>query len=87
MEDKVTGNTVAELRKRAASGSFSEEMMQSVLKDMCNKVEYALKDSRKIASQLEECSNSKLNENVLNGKTFKYHFGWGGRSSYASSVL
>ena len=73
MEDKVTGNIFAELRKRAASGSFIEESMQSVLEDMCNKVEYAMRDSRKIASQLEECSYSELMQNVLNVRTFKYH--------------
>ena len=53
---------------------------------MCNKVEYALKDSRKISSQLEKCSDSKLMQSVLSGRTFKYHFG-GGEVSNASSVL
>ena len=42
---------------------------------MCNKVEYALKESRKMAGQLEECSNSKGMQSVFNGSTFKYHFG------------
>ena len=41
---------------------------------MWNKVEYALKDSQKLAGQLEECSYSKGMKNVLNGRTFKYHF-------------
>ena len=53
MADRVLGNIVAELRKRGAFGSFSEEMMQSVLEGMWNKVEYALKDSQKLADQLK----------------------------------
>ena len=45
---------------------------------MWNKVDYALKDSRKAAGQLEECSDSKGMQNVLNQGTFKCHF-WGSR--------
>ena len=30
-----------------------------------------------MASQLEECSDSKGVKSVLNGRTFKYHFGGG----------
>ena len=44
---------------------------------MCNKLEYTLKYSLQLAGQLEECSNSKLMKSVLNGRTFKYHFGGG----------
>ena len=51
--------------------------MQSVLEGMWNKVECALRDSIKAAVQLEECSNSKGTKSVLNGRTFKYHFGGG----------
>ena len=34
--------------------------------------------SQKGAGQFEDCSNSKVMQNLLNGRTFKYHF-WGGR--------
>ena len=53
--DEVSVNIVAELRKRGISRRFSEEMMQSVLGGMWNDVEYALKDSLKVAGQVEEC--------------------------------
>ena len=49
-----------------------------MLEGMWNKVEHALKDSRKTAGQLEECSDSRGIKIVLNGRTFKYQF-WGGR--------
>ena len=49
--------------------------MQLLLEGMWNKVEYALKDSRKLAGQLEECSDSKLMISELNGRTVKYYFG------------
>ena len=49
--------------------------MQSVLEGMWNKLEDALKDSRKMAGQLEEFSYSKGMQSVLNGMTFRYHFG------------
>ena len=78
MGGEVLENIVAELRKRGTFGGFSEERMQSFLKVMWNKLEYALKDSRKVAGKLEECSDSKGIQSVLNGMTFKYHF-WGGR--------
>ena len=55
MKDDVSGSIVAELRKRGTFGGFSEHRTQSSLEGMWNKVEYALKDSRKIADQLEEC--------------------------------
>ena len=47
MAYEVSGNIVAELTKRATFGGFSEERMQLVPEGMWNKVEYALKDSRK----------------------------------------
>ena len=49
--------------------------MQSFLEVMWNKVEYALKDSLKAAGQLEQCSDSKGMQSLLNGKTFKYDLG------------
>ena len=49
MVDEVSGNIVADLRKRGIFGSFSEERMQSLLEIIWNKVEYALKDSKKAA--------------------------------------
>ena len=51
--------------------------MQLLLEGMWNKVEYDLKDSRKPAGQLEECSGSKIMQSVFNGRTFKYHLGGG----------
>ena len=53
MVDEVSGNIVAELSKRGPFGGFSEERMQLVLKIIWNKVEYALKYSRKMSGQLE----------------------------------
>ena len=47
MEDESSVNIVAELRKRGTFGGFSEYGMKSVLEGMCNKAEYALKDSLK----------------------------------------
>ena len=52
--------------------------MQLLLEGMCNNIEYALKDSEKLAGRSEVCSDSNLIQSVLNGSTFKYHF-WGGR--------
>ena len=49
--------------------------MQSVLEGMCNKVEYGSKYPQKMAGQLEECSDSKRMQIVLNGRTCKYNFG------------
>ena len=48
--------------------------MQSFPERMWNKVEYDLKDSQKLPGQLEEFSDSKVIQGVLNGKTFKYNF-------------
>ena len=44
--------------------------MQFFLEVMWNKVEYVVKDPQKPAGQLEECSNSKGIQSVLNGSTF-----------------
>ena len=49
MGGKVSDNIVADLRKRGTFGGFSEERMQSLLEIIWNKVEYALKDSKKAA--------------------------------------
>ena len=49
---EVSGNIIAELRKRGTVGGFSEERVQKFLEGMCNKLEYALKDSKKSAGQL-----------------------------------
>ena len=48
--------------------------MQSLLEGTWNKVEYNLKDSKKVLGQLEYFSDSKVMQSVLNGRTFKYHF-------------
>ena len=63
-------------RKRGKFGCFSEERIQLLIEGICDKVEYALKDSQKAAGVLEECYDSKVMQSVLNGRTFKYHF-WG----------
>ena len=47
MEDEVSGNIIAESRKRGTFSGFSEKSMQFVLEVIWNKVEYALKDSQK----------------------------------------
>ena len=65
------------MRKRGIFGGFSEEKMQPLLEGMWNKVEYAMKDSLKSAGKLEECSDSKLMQSMLNGGTFRYNFGRG----------
>ena len=59
MSDEVSGNIIAELRKRGKFGGFGEERMQSVIEGIWNKVEYALNELRKMTGQLEECSDSK----------------------------
>ena len=43
MADEVSGNIIAELRKRGNFGGFGEERKQAVLEGMWNKVEYDLK--------------------------------------------
>ena len=47
ISDEVSGNIVAEFRKRGTFGGFSEERIQSVLQGIRDKLEYDLKDSRK----------------------------------------
>ena len=44
MVDKVSGNIIAELRKRGIFGGFVVEGMQYLLEVMWNKVGYDLKD-------------------------------------------
>ena len=78
MEDELLGNIFAELRKRGTFGGFSEQRIQLVLEGIWNKVEYALNYSQKVACKLEQCSDSKGIQSMLNGDTFEYHF-WGGR--------
>ena len=50
-------------------GGFIEESMQLLLEGMWDKVEYALKDSKKSAGQLEERSDSKVMQSLFNGRT------------------
>ena len=49
MVDELSGNIIAELRKRGTFGRFSEERMQLLLEVIWNKVEYSLKDPQKSA--------------------------------------
>ena len=51
MADELSGNIIAELRKRGAFCGFSEERMQSILEVIWNKVEYDLKDKLKAAGR------------------------------------
>ena len=53
MADEVLGNDVEELRKRGTVGGFSEEIIQSFLEGMWNKVDFDLKDKPKAAVQLK----------------------------------
>ena len=73
--DELSGNIIAELRKSGTFGGFIEESMQLLLEGMWDKVEYALKDSKKSAGQLEECSDSKVIQSVFNGRTLNTIFG------------
>ena len=57
MADKLSANIIAELRKSGTFGGFIEESMQLLLEGMWDKAEYAFKDSKKPAGQLEECSD------------------------------
>ena len=75
MEDELLGNTIAELRKSGTFGGFIEESMQLFLEGMWDKVDYALKDSKKSACQLEECSYSKVMQSVFNGRTLNTIWG------------
>ena len=68
------GNIISDFRNRGFFFIFREERIQLLLEGMWNKVEYALKDSPKLAGQLEECSDSKGMQSALNGRTLKHHF-------------
>ena len=50
--DEISVYIIAELRKRGTFGGFSEEIIQSLLEVMWNKVEYDFKDSRKVEGQV-----------------------------------
>ena len=43
--DEVSGNIIVKLSNRETFGGFSKDRMQLLLEEMCNKVEYDLKDS------------------------------------------
>ena len=75
MVDEVSGNIVVELRKRENFGGFREERGQLLLEEMCNEVEYDLKALQESAGQLEECSDSKGMNSVLNGSTLNIILG------------
>ena len=60
MVDELSGNIIAYFRKSGTFGGFIGESMQLLLEGIWYKVEYALKDSKKSAGQLEEYSYSKL---------------------------
>ena len=78
MVDEVSGKIVAYLRKGGNFRGFIEERIQLVFERICNKSEYDMKDLRKMAGQLEEFSDSKVVQSVLNVRDFKYNF-WVGR--------
>ena len=75
MVDELSGNIIEELRKSGAFGGFIEERMQLLLERMWDKLEYTLKDSKKSAVQLEECSYSKVMQSVFTGRTLNTIFG------------
>ena len=60
--------------------------MQSLLERIRNKVEYGLKDSKKVACQLEESSYSKRMKNVLNGRTLNIILGEVGFICFLSPI-
>ena len=72
--DEVSGNIISELRKRGMLGGVSEERIQKLFEGMWNKIKYALKDSQKLAGQLEECYDSKGIQSVLIGRAFKSNY-------------
>ena len=72
--DELSGNIIAELRKSGTFGGFIEERMHFFLEGMWDKLEYALKDSKKSAGQLEECSDSRVVQSVFNGRTLNTIF-------------
>ena len=53
MVDEVSGNIIADLRKKGTFGVFSDQRIQSLREGMWNKIEYDLKDLQKLAVQLE----------------------------------
>ena len=59
MAHEVSVNIIAWCRKRVKFGGFTEDMMQFLLERIWNKLQYALKDPRKLSGQLEECSDLK----------------------------
>ena len=69
MEDDVSGNIVAYLRKRGTFDSFSEDSMPLLLELMWNKVECVLEDSRKAAVRLRLLL-FKSNANWVEWKNF-----------------
>ena len=73
MLDELSGNIIAELSK-SGTLAVSLESMQLLLEGMWDKVEYALKDSKKSASQLEECSHSKVMQKLFNGRNLNTIF-------------
>ena len=73
--DELSGNVIAELSKTGNFGIFIEDRIQLLLEGMWDKVDYALKDSKKSAGQLEECSDSKGMQNLFNGRTLNTIFG------------
>ena len=75
MVDELSGNIIAELSKSGTFGGFVEESMQFFLEGMWDRVEYALKESKKSAGQLEECSDSKVMHIVFNGRNLNNVFG------------
>ena len=75
MVDELSGNIIAELSKSGTFGGFIEESMHLLLEEMWDKVEYALKDSKKPAGRLEECSDSKVMQIVFNGRILNTIFG------------
>ena len=52
MVDELLGNITAELRKSGPFGGFIEESMQLLFEGMWDKIDYALKDSKKLSGRL-----------------------------------
>ena len=77
MSCRVPTLNYSELRKIGTSGCFREERFLLLLEGMWYKVDYTLKDSPKLACQLEDCSDSKVIQSIFNERTFKYHSGEG----------
>ena len=75
MVDELSGNIIAELKKSGTFGGFIEKSMQLLLEGMWDKVQYALKDPKKSAGQLEECYDSKAMQSVFNGRNLNTIFG------------